>query len=361
VTRDRFLVWRSPRIGQVNPHRLTNPVWAWLAGRPGLSAYQANQHFEGPSSMEAGPAWCGARFGQSRTLLPDGRMLAIGGEHEDHYDPDFFIYNDVIVTSAPGEVEIYGFPVEAFPPTDFHSATLVGERVLVIGCLGYVRQRRPGSTPSFALELGSLTMSRLATAGEAPGWIFGHAAELAADDSAIVVRGGQRVVTSVNGTSRIVDNADDWSLDLSSSTWSRLTNRRWQEFELARADGTTNQLFTIWCMSWHAEGTTAFDREQREHHATQLGRVPDFALYALRFAPPLAHARLPDLEDAPRATQLLLDGVKVRYVEGSSAVRIIVEGVLEADALATLLEDARAKLERLERTPYLARAILSEG
>ena len=31
VTRDLYLVWRSPRIGQANPHRLTNPVWSWLA------------------------------------------------------------------------------------------------------------------------------------------------------------------------------------------------------------------------------------------------------------------------------------------------------------------------------------------
>lgn len=115
VTRDLFLVWRAPRVGVNNPQRLTNPVWSWLAGRRELNAYMANLHFDGPSSMSVGPCWCGSRFGQSTTALPDGRSLSIGGEHEDHYDPDFYIYNDVILTAPSGEVEIYGYPYEAFP------------------------------------------------------------------------------------------------------------------------------------------------------------------------------------------------------------------------------------------------------
>jgi hypothetical protein len=38
-----------------------------------------------------GPAWCAARFRQSRTTLADGRVIRIAGEHEDYYDADFFI------------------------------------------------------------------------------------------------------------------------------------------------------------------------------------------------------------------------------------------------------------------------------
>jgi hypothetical protein len=32
----------------------------------------------------------------------------IGGEHEDYYDPDVHIYNDVVVLGPGGEIEIYG-------------------------------------------------------------------------------------------------------------------------------------------------------------------------------------------------------------------------------------------------------------
>ena len=35
--------------------------------------------------------------GRSTVWLPDGRVVLIAGEHEDSYDPDFCIYNDVVV------------------------------------------------------------------------------------------------------------------------------------------------------------------------------------------------------------------------------------------------------------------------
>ena len=59
------------------------------------------------------------RFGQSLTLLPDGPALQFGGEHEDYYDPDFCIYNDVFVHEGDGSITIYGYPESAFPPRVF--------------------------------------------------------------------------------------------------------------------------------------------------------------------------------------------------------------------------------------------------
>jgi hypothetical protein len=64
------------------------------------------------------------------------------GEHEDHYDPDFFIHNDVVVRTPDGEVAIYGYPTEVFLPTDFHTATLLPASIVLIGSLGY---RKAGS------------------------------------------------------------------------------------------------------------------------------------------------------------------------------------------------------------------------
>jgi hypothetical protein len=96
VTPELFTKWRSPRYGNANPERMNNPVWEWLV-RCRVSAYWANEEFDGPSSFDAGPCWCFRRFGQSKTQLPDGRTVLIGGEHEDFYDPDFYIYNDVVV------------------------------------------------------------------------------------------------------------------------------------------------------------------------------------------------------------------------------------------------------------------------
>jgi len=36
---------------------------------------------------------------------PDGRTVCSGGEHEERHDPDFFVYDDVIV-DGPGGSEI---------------------------------------------------------------------------------------------------------------------------------------------------------------------------------------------------------------------------------------------------------------
>lgn len=356
LTRELFLAWRAPRLGTANPERMTNPVWSWLARRSGVNAWMANRHFKGPSSFGGEPGWCNQRFGQSRTGLADGRTLLIAGEHEDHYDPDFFIYNDVIVVSADGGVEVYGYPREVFPPTDFHTATRVGERVLLIGCLGYPEQRRPGVTPVFALDTDTLAVSPVATTGDAPGWVFRHAAEMSGDGRTITVRGGERD-EEAGGERVLRESIDDWSLDLERMAWTRLTDRQWPLWELRRAEGGINQLMTIGWMSWHVGGRTDFDREQLTTMQEQLGWFPDFAVYAERYAPPIEHATLPEREDEVSTTRIVVEGVTVRYDEGYDAVRITVEGALSERAMEALVEDARRKLATLERTTYEARRL----
>lgn len=145
-----LLAWRSPREVVDSPTLLDNPLWHWLV-RTRHSAYSANKTFDGPSPFEAGPMWCFDRFGQSETTLPDGSVIHIGGEHEDYYDPDFFIYNDVTVVGPDGSIEIRGYGREVFPPTDFHSATLAGNAIVIIGCLGHPKQRVAERTPVFRL------------------------------------------------------------------------------------------------------------------------------------------------------------------------------------------------------------------
>ena len=62
--------WRSPREGNANPERLTNPLWKWLIDSK-VSAFQANARL-GDVAHSQGPGWCFSRFGQSTTDLPDG-------------------------------------------------------------------------------------------------------------------------------------------------------------------------------------------------------------------------------------------------------------------------------------------------
>ncbi|MEO8099296.1 MAG: hypothetical protein ABI811_16450, partial [Acidobacteriota bacterium] len=66
----------------------------------------------------------------------------------------------------------------SFPSTDFHTATLAGEFIYVIGCLGYHGTRQYGTTPVYRLHTGTFEMQRVEVSGPAPGWIYEHRAFL---------------------------------------------------------------------------------------------------------------------------------------------------------------------------------------
>jgi hypothetical protein len=237
VTPDEFRHTFAPKFGESNPERMNNRFWEAMI-RCGISAYGALHRFEvggpvsGPTrfglytpdrrqtrSRLGGPVWCAQRFGQSLTLLPDGRAVQIGGEHEDYYDPDFCIYNDVFVHGCGGSVAIYGYPQSVFPPTDFHTATLVGGHIYVIGSLGYQETRRSGETPVYRLDIRTLRMDRVDAGGEAPGWIYEHRAT-AVKPHEIRVWGG-KVVTKSGSEESHQENTASFVLDLECLAWRR--------------------------------------------------------------------------------------------------------------------------------------------
>jgi ankyrin repeat protein len=215
---EEFSRARSRRFGVANPERLEEPFLLGMV-RSGLSAYHARERYE-PGSRKAGAVFSAQRFGQSITLLPDGRVVQIGGEHEDSYDPDFCIYNDVFVHGLDGRIAIYGYPESVFPPTDFHTATLVENHVYVIGSFGYPGARRPGFTPVYRIDLGSFRIEPVVAVGEVPGWIHKHRATRSG--GTIRVWGGH-VITVVDGRERCDDNLQAFILHLGDMTWRRDT------------------------------------------------------------------------------------------------------------------------------------------
>ena len=177
--------------------------------------------------LPAGPVWCFTRFGRTVTPLPSGALLYVGGEHEDFYDPDFCIYNDAVIETADGAIYIIGFPKDVFPPTDFHTATLVGSDVWVIGSLGYLDQRRECETQVIRLtidDLGDpeeLTAQTVDTTGDNPGWVSRHEARYVRGRNEIVVWGGQ-VWETRNGELDLHDNHSGFALSLDSMEWRRM-------------------------------------------------------------------------------------------------------------------------------------------
>jgi ankyrin repeat protein len=206
---------RRRAFGKRNPAKMNNAFWDMMV-RTRMSAFAGAAKY-GDSCHSHEPVWCFQRHGQSLTRLPDGRYVEIAGEHEDYYDPDFCIYNDVVVHDGNGTFDIFGYPEAVFPPTDFHSATLVGPHIYIIGNLGYTQQRRPGETPVYRLLLESWSIERVACHGDLPGWIHSHKARLV-DGEKIAIRGGLMEDGSFDD---LVENTNEFVLDLSTFAWRR--------------------------------------------------------------------------------------------------------------------------------------------
>jgi len=207
---------RERRFGARNPESMNEPFWHAMI-RAGVSAYAAIDFFDERSTTERQPVWCAERYGQSITFLNDGRIVQIGGEHEDSYDPDFCIYNDVFVHHADGRIDIYGYAADTFPPTDFHTATLIGRHIFVIGSLGYAGTRVYGYTPVYRLDIDTFAMDRIDCSGTAPGWIHGHAARTLSPTE-IEITSGQ-IITSVDGKEEANINDKVFVIDVERRVW----------------------------------------------------------------------------------------------------------------------------------------------
>lgn len=218
VSRKDFASSRTRVFGKSNPTQMTNPYWMAMI-QSGASGYLAGEKFRG-SGGSIGPNWSAERFGQSFTVLEDGRVILIGGEHEDGYDPDFCIYNDIFVFDAASGIEVYGYPESVFPPTDFHTATLVGDQIFIIGCLGYQEGRKHGYTPVYKLSIKDFRIEMIETFGEMPGWIYNHRTTLAGS-MRLRIEGGVIVRESGENESHD-DNVCTFELNLNTGRWHKL-------------------------------------------------------------------------------------------------------------------------------------------
>jgi hypothetical protein len=215
------------RYGATNPERVKSALWQKVIQK-NWNGYNLRQYLKDRSSARCedyshssyrestpGPFWSWERFGRTTTKLPDGRVLHIAGEHEDAYDPDFCIYSEVVVEHPDGRWEFYLYPRDVFPPTDFHTATLIDDEIILIGSLGYRDLRRPGETQVLKLDTRTLRIAPIATTGEGPGWISRHTAEKR--ESSILVVGG-KVQTPDDGYET---NEGVFELDLTRMVWRR--------------------------------------------------------------------------------------------------------------------------------------------
>ncbi len=332
-----------------NPTNLTNPYWQWIVAC-NLSPDNIEIIMNGDFSYYSQAFWGMERMGQTRTLLADGREIWIGGEFEDYYDPQFFIYNDVIVKHPNGDIEIYGYPLDIFPATDFHSATLIDNKIWLIGSLGYQEQRQYKQTQVFTLDIDTYQIQAVKTKNSM-GLIYKHTADY--QDGKIVLSGGYKIQDK---DAPIIEQINKWTLDLQTLTWKNCTNYQWQIFMIKRAD---NSYFSLWDFD-----NALFDKKYNKDNFAiavqkleeKLGIAPNFELFANLYNVPLEHS-IDKSELEYNENAIFINEVRVRYVDNGRNICVYVEGNLPQNQLAILQEDLIDKLTILENSPCVIEKI----
>lgn len=356
VTKRLFRRWQYAKRATVAAEDMTNPVWEWLF-RGRIDPYVADKQFEGTiarfvgrSSIPSQPRWAGCRMGQSKTQLADGRTVWIAGEHEDHYDPDFYIYNDVIFELPNGKIQMWGYPDNAFRPTDFHSATLLKNNtdLLLIGNLGYPEDRRIEHTQIYRLNLDSMEMTEILGTGCQPGWIHDHEISQSEDGTQLLLSGGK--VYNENG---IIENIDEWSLQLSDMNWSRLTERNWPRVRIFRIDFQMLHLWRYGTFDYYYDANT-FDELTRE-----IGIEPNLEIYKTLYQPSIHHQTVQvnldpenfDNDDDSWCTKrIVVDGINMRITDDMQEVIITAEGDLQPSKMVAIADEFRDRISILENS-----------
>jgi len=340
IDEDMYLKWRYARYGKETVEKVDSFVWEWLI-RTRVSGYISRVVWGFGEEYPEAAGWSFSRFGQSKTVLPDGRVVYIAGEHEDAYDEDFFIYNDVVVIHPNEKIDIYTYSKDVFPPTDFHSATLIGDKIVIVGRLGYDKELT--ETPVYQLDINDFTIQSVQTLGASPSRLHEHDAQLSEDGKRIRFFGGK---IRVPPDRTPIENIDDWELDVLNWRWNCRKKTQWMRWKCKRDDGLRNTL-------WQARRT--LDRHL-EQHPNFLEKHPKMLALSCLYEPPLAFQKLDSKE--MRTHRISIDGVVVRYNEESYHIAVTVEGELPTSILDILIQDVLHKLSIVEGKTFQAKEVI---
>lgn len=258
-----------------------------------------------------------------------------------------------MILRANGSTEFYGYPTDIFPPTDFHSATLFGDEIFIIGGLRYPDERDPSATLVFRLQLSDFSMQVVKTCGNTPSWLYDHSAELDEARHTIVCSGGK--VTHVP-TGRTVENLTTWEFDLTTNTCSSLETKPFQRWILVREDEGYNELWSIEQVARASRSARKddFSEKYRADFAAR-GHEVDADVFEARFTPPFAHTPIETADpygDNYRVHRFVVEGAVVRISEEMHEIAVTVEGEMSPDLLASLESFGLETYSAIEGVPY---------
>ena len=99
-------------------------------------------------------------------------------------------FSFAVIVAEDGGIRVFGYPYNVFEPTDFHTATLVGDFIWIIGGLGYPDQRH-GSIPVYRLDIRDYSIERILTSGDVPARFHKHRATFSEGNVIEIVTGSE--------------------------------------------------------------------------------------------------------------------------------------------------------------------------
>lgn len=219
ITLEELIHFGEPREGISNPEIIQNNFYTEMI-ITNASPSKVNWQFENdkyvPDKKKKYPRlWTNNRLGQTITELKDGRTIFIGGEYEDFYDPFFYIFNDIIIYEPNGEKKVLLYPYKDFPPTDFHTATLIGNQIYIIGRMGFDIPE-DGSTPVYILNTDTYKLRELKIRNKIDGCVNSHQSELTSNG--IIIHSGKILAKNKNMTVF----TEKYLLNIKESRWIKL-------------------------------------------------------------------------------------------------------------------------------------------
>lgn len=356
--------YRNPKFGTKNPTKIDSKFWQYGIAKRNengtdegydgrLSAYALNEKFNSnikkESYCEKSPTWCFNRLGRTLTRV-DNKEIYIAGEHEDGYDPDFNIYNDVVVVDENDNIDIYTYPENVFPPTDFHSATLIKpETILIIGNLGYSKNRQHGKTQVLSLNIKTFEIQQIETFGENPGWIHEHRAVLSKDKQSVIINGGK---IDEKDQDFLQDNLDTFALNLTDMKWSKITTYPFPNWSYARKDKKRNAINEIRSY-YNYDHKREKDNYYKKSIWKALGYLPaEKLLKQLYDIDGFETEYIEKGFDDHRVVKIKINGVSIKIKEDWHTIKMVAEGEISEENLQKIQQGILKNLEAIEQTDF---------
>lgn len=174
-------------FGAANPTKFDDRVKLWLASAMRQELDPVRTYWENSNDIFVpNGLWTFERTGNSIELLPDGRVIFVGG-YEDYACPlSGQCYNDILVVEPDGTTALYGYPKEAFPPLAGHAFFATVEWAYLFGNAAQETRSRTGPSDLYRVHLQTFVVEKVRVQGDIPP-AYSHATIAPVDPETIEV------------------------------------------------------------------------------------------------------------------------------------------------------------------------------